>query len=142
MSLENFLREFGEADLHERESLVRLMYYRAIVAIGRCTKHGDCWVYPGTNDNGYGVISIGGKRPTVSRLVLCCVTHKPLNYEMDACHKSPLCRYAACCNPDHLFWDTHRENCQRRELEKRANKAAKVLAAGLIPMSTPEALSA
>jgi hypothetical protein len=46
---------------------------------------------------------------------------------MDDCHKSPLCRFKACCNPEHLFWDTHANNCKRRELEKRARQAAKVL---------------
>jgi hypothetical protein len=135
MSVEDFLKKFGEEDLHARESFIRLMYYRAIVAIGRCTKHGDCWVYPSTNGSGYGVVSVGGKRPSVSRLVLCCATNKPLNYAMDACHLSPLCRYRACCNPEHLYWGTHQENSLRREVEKRARESAGVLSSALIPLA-------
>jgi hypothetical protein len=136
MSLEAFLKKFGDESLHERESFIRLMYYRAIVAIGRCIKPVDgcgCWVYPSTNGSGYGVVSVGGKRPSVSRLVLCCATNKPLDYGMDACHKSPLCRHRACCNPEHLFWGTHSENSLRREVEKRAKEATGVIAAILAP---------
>ena len=107
------------------------MYAKAIEAIGRSIKHGDCWVYPTTNDTGYGIISVGDRRPSVSRLILRCATHQPLNHPMDACHKSPLCRYKACCNPEHLYWDTHQANCIRRELERQARGSAKEMVSGM-----------
>jgi hypothetical protein len=98
MSVENFLEKFGVED---DGSLLSLIYLRAIVAIGDSTKRGDCWV--------------------------CCASHMPLNHRMDACHRSPICRFKACCNPEHLYWDTHKNNCERREAEKRRRQAAKVL---------------
>jgi hypothetical protein len=61
---------------------------------------------------------------------------------MDDCHRSPLCRFKACCNPEHLFWDTHANNCKRRELEKRARQAAKVLIDQMANDTTSDALRA
>lgn len=140
MSIETFVQRFAEATQLDDGSFLRLMYYRAVVAIGDCTKHGECWVYPRTNAAGYGVVRIGGKQTTPSRLILCCATQKPLDYEMDACHTTPLCRSKACCNPEHLFWDTHAENCKRRELERRARATFSEMAGHLVAGST--ALSA
>ena len=144
MSTESFLQTFGE-DLHNRESFRRLMFYRAIVAIGRSIKPADgcgCWVYPTTNDTGYGVTSVGGKSTSASRLVLCCATNKPLDYKedgvfMEACHRTPLCRYRACCNPEHLYWDTKANNAQRRELERQAREVAKVVSIDLFSAGEP-----
>ncbi|MBZ5613235.1 MAG: hypothetical protein LAO23_04430 [Acidobacteriia bacterium] len=111
-------------------------HYRAIVAIGNSIKHGDCWVYPSTNKEGYGITSVGGKSTSASRLVLCCATDKPLDYKvgkdfMDACHRTPLCRFRACLNPEHLYWDTKRNNSRRRELERAAAEVAKVISSDL-----------
>jgi len=116
------------------------MVARAIKAIGDSTKHGECWVYPNTDDEGYGITSVLGKKVTASRLVQCCATGKPLDYHneegkfMEAGHKTPLCRFRACLNPEHLHWVTKRENAERRELERRARaEAARLVAEGFAP---------
>lgn len=143
-AVEIFVQKFGEQDLHKRESMRRLMFYRAIVAIGDCIKHGDCWVYPKLDSSGYGSLSVGGRTTTVSRLVLCCATNKPLGYKegkefMEACHRTPLCRYRACCNPEHLFWDSKSNNAKRRETERAAREVAKLMVSGLISGASTEA---
>lgn len=117
--VDSFIERFEQPDL------VGNMYYRAIVAIGDSIKHGDCWVYPTVNPDGYGQTSVGGRTITPSRLVLCCATHQPMNYKMDACHRTPLCRFRACCNPEHLYWDTRKNNIKRRQTEAKAREAAK-----------------
>jgi hypothetical protein len=135
MSIENFIEKFS-VSADDDGSLIRLMYYRAITAIGDSTKRGDCWVYPTTNDSGYGIIKIAGKAVAVSRLILCCASHMPLNHKMDACHISPICRFKACCNPEHLYWDTHKSNCERREAERRGRQAAEVLVGNMMGSTT------
>jgi len=134
MSIETFIEQFTAsggsafADHMTQWDLV----IKAIEAIGDSTKHGECWCYPTTASDGYSKIRVGSKTTTASRLLLCCATGKPLNYGMDACHRTPLCRFKNCINPDHLFWDTHAENCKRRELERRARAAIAPLAGALV----------
>jgi len=122
---EAFIEKFYVPE--DNGTLTRLMYYRAIVAIGDCVKHGECWVYPKVNGDGYGMLKIAGKVVTASRLILCCATHQALTFGMDACHRSPICRFRSCCNPEHLYWDTRENKCRKRESEKRAKEAAKLL---------------
>ena len=134
MSIETFIEQFSQpdtgwfADHMSRWDLA----IKAIEAIGDCIKHGECWCYPTTAPDGYSRIRVDGRNTTASRLVLCIATGKPLNYGMDACHRSPLCRHKNCINPDHLYWETHAENCRRRELERRARAAIAPLAGDLV----------
>jgi hypothetical protein len=106
----------AHGDRLERADLV----IKALEVIGDSTKHGECWCYPQIDNGGYAKVRYDGRYTTASRLVLCAATNKPLSYGMDACHRTPLCRFRNCINPDHLFWETHAENCRRRELERRA----------------------
>lgn len=85
-------------------------------------KENGCWIYKGcTNSDGYGDISLGsGKK----RRILKC--HR-LMYEhfvgkipegLNVCHE---CDVPACCNPDHLFLGTQKENVH--DMIKKGRKA-------------------
>ena len=89
--------------------------------IDRCDHVGDCWVYRNVDPTSYGMKYIQGKMRTVSRFMLACSTVQSLDIKLDACHVRE-CPYKACCNPEHLFWGSHRENCKQREQEKREIK--------------------
>jgi hypothetical protein len=134
VSVESFLEKFttSDGDWFSNHMSKWDRVITAIGAIGDCVKQGECWVYPHTDADGYSRIRVESKNTTASRLVLCCATNKPLDYGMDACHRTPLCRFRACINPEHLFWDTHAENCKRRELERRARKTISEVAGRLV----------
>ncbi len=83
--------------------------------IAGCIGIGDCWVWNGARTpNGYGNIRVGYTVRVVSRLALCLATGVSLSVQADACHK-PVCPSRACCNPAHLDWGTHQDNCAMRE---------------------------
>jgi hypothetical protein len=134
MSIESFIEQFTESGVGLFADHMRRwdLAIKAIEAIGDSIKHGECWCYPTTASDGYSKIRVGNKTTTASRLVLCVATDKPLDYGMDACHRTPLCRHKNCINPEHLFWDTHAENCKRRELERRARAVIAPLAGNLV----------
>jgi len=89
------------------------MYRKRIVE--GCIGIEDCWVWAGAKtESGYGNIRVGNSTRTVSRLAQCLATDTSLSFPDDACHR-PECPSRACCNPKHLFWDTHQENLSMRE---------------------------
>src|SRR5208337_370521 len=130
MSLETFLKTFGEGDPVTTHNLKCEMVARAIKAIGDSTKvthaGGTCWRYPKVNRDGYGLTSVLHKTYVTSRLVLCLATGKPYGYHneqgeyMTAAHCTPVvCRFRDCLNPAHLSWETLSGACKRREAEAR-----------------------
>jgi hypothetical protein len=137
-----FLEKFGAPDPVAGHNLRCEMVARAIKAIGDSSKvthtGGSCWRYPKTNKDGYGYTHVLSKSRITSRLVLCCATDKPYDYHnehgdyMIASHRTPIiCRFRDCLNPDHLFWETLSDGCERREVEARAADATRELALGL-----------
>jgi hypothetical protein len=69
-----------------------------------------CWVWNGTkHEDGYGLISIGGKREYAHR-VMYQLFVGPVNNNRELDH---LCRNPACCNPSHLEAVSSRENSLR-----------------------------
>lgn len=71
-----------------------------------------CWEYVGYHDgHGYGRVTIGQKVYSAHRLAYT-LTHGEIpkreapNF-LEVCHR---CDNPPCCNPDHLFLGTHREN--------------------------------
>jgi hypothetical protein len=92
--------------------------------VANCEMVGDCWIYKGAFDrDGYGAKRCGSKTHSTHRFMLAYATRESLNVPFDACHDTSLCPYKACCNPAHLFWATHSENCQQREDKTRELKA-------------------
>lgn len=91
--------------------------------LAKCELAGDCWIYTGAKSSeGYGVKKIHGKTYNVSRFMLAYETRDSLTHHFDACHKDGICPYKACCNPDHLYWATHAENCTARETRAREER--------------------
>jgi hypothetical protein len=80
---------------------------------------GVCWIWPGGRDkDGYGFISVRAPKSTTHK------THR-LSYEiftglvpegLCVCH---YCDNPPCCNPDHLWLGTKRDNNQDRSLKGR-----------------------
>lgn len=95
--------------------------YEEIIA--NCELVADCWVYrnPSDDPQQYGMKYIQGRMRTVSRFMKCYTTGVSLNIKQDACHVDG-CPYKACCNPLHLEWGTHEENCEQREAQAKLSR--------------------
>jgi hypothetical protein len=90
--------------------------------VARCMLVGDCWVFTGPlSTSGYGRIKVNLKWVTTSRYMLAYSTRESLNIALDACHALD-CPYKSCCNPLHLFWGTHSENCKMRWQNDRLDR--------------------
>lgn len=76
----------------------------------RVDKSGDCWLWTGARmKNGYGVVWLAepiGRMGLVHR-VAWELTNGPIPDGLFACHR---CDNPPCCNPDHLFLGTVRDN--------------------------------
>jgi hypothetical protein len=71
-----------------------------------------CWPYFSIDESkgGYGSAYFFGRKMIASRLALCFVHREPYdNPDWDACHS---CDNPPCCNPNHLFKGTSKENIQ------------------------------
>ena len=94
--------------------------------VDNCDLVGDCWVWRGAKDSaGYGIKYIQGTMRIVSRFMFCYSTRDSLSYTAhpyDACHTVEICPYRACCNPRHLHWGTHAENCKERAMQKKLSR--------------------
>lgn len=136
MSVETFIEQFIESGKEQNDFYSLHMKLdltiKAMEVVGDSIKRGECWCYPRTDPSGYGKLWFNRKSTTASRLVLCAATNKPINYGMDACHRTPVCRFRNCVNPDHLYWETHSENCKRRELERKARATIAGLTGDLV----------
>lgn len=66
----------------------------------------------GRNSNGYGLmgITIDGKKIHMGthKFALIMATNQNPK-DLEACHNQ-ICKSKACCAPEHLRWDTHKEN--------------------------------
>lgn len=85
----------------------------------RIDKHGDneCWPWTHTLKQGYGHISLWNQNFKPHRVVYF------LHYgqwpgKMFVCHK---CDHPACCNPEHLFLGTAKDNMRDMIRKDRAN---------------------
>ena len=89
-------------DLREDCEAILARVKQRVTVIGK-----GCWIWNGFRD-GYGYGHIGWRnRPwTISRLIYAAV-NGPFDKDMDVCHR---CDRPPCCNPEHLFLGTHREN--------------------------------
>lgn len=68
-----------------------------------------CWILPASHSEGYGRLTVEGRRVYAHRAVYLAVKGDlPAGTEPDH-----LCRQRACCNPDHLQAVTRRVNARR-----------------------------
>jgi hypothetical protein len=74
----------------------------------RVNKTDTCWVWTAGKSNKYGDYYFNGKHFRVHRLVWESI-HGPIPEKMVICHK---CDNPPCCNPDHLFMGTQKDNVQ------------------------------
>lgn len=71
--------------------------------------NGTCWIWiAGKDKKQYGVFSIGRKTWKASRFSLS-ISRDRRDLPWFACHA---CDFPPCCNPDHLFWGTCKDNLE------------------------------
>ena len=76
----------------------------------RINKNGPngCWEYSGqVNSRGYGAFTYAGKPMVAVHRFIYQQVHGPLPKEVFCLHK---CDNRICCNPDHIFLGSYREN--------------------------------
>ena len=86
----------------KRVSLLERLRKFVVVA-----EESQCWVWNGAREEkGYGKTKIAGKQVAVHRAVYELLVG-PISPGMSCCHR---CDNPSCCNPDHLFLGTQRDN--------------------------------
>lgn len=85
-----------------------------------------CWPWRGAKNSrgrwGYGVFYVGQKRLVVAhRVALEWSSGPPPSAEHDACHH---CDNPPCCNPEHLFWGTPKDNTEDARSKGRLSTGA------------------
>lgn len=84
----------------------------------------ECWEWKrGTaNKNGpwqYGIMWANGERHRCHRFALAIKLGRPIGAKMLACHT---CDNPICCNPDHLYEGTHKDNTRDCKSRSRLNR--------------------
>ena len=103
------------------------LYDRIVAGVRKDEKTG-CWLWTGAYhksrpwpQNRYGYLSIGGKSVDTHRAMLIAI-HGPLTKEQCACHR---CDVPLCCNPEHLFIGSMRDNIHDSRSKNRHHEAKK-----------------
>ena len=113
-------KHYRRMKAHGDPSVVKLPYHEVTVEDrlkGRLTADvNGCQVYTGTkNSSGYGSIKINGKM-VGSHRVAWELANGPIADGMCVLHH---CDNPPCCNPDHLFLGTRKDNANDRDAKGR-----------------------
>jgi len=84
--------------------------FLAKIAANVVVTESGCWEWTaGKHENGYGIVYRNGDQHRVHRIVYAlCVA--PVPSHLNICHNCPAGDNPACCNPNHLFLGTQKEN--------------------------------
>ena len=79
-----------------------------------------CWNFMGHLQNGYGTIKVGGKfgSPHQVHREMYKIYKSDIPKGLFVCHK---CDNPKCCNPEHLFLGTHKDNMKDMVEKGRRN---------------------
>ncbi len=129
--LDHYLRTSPNASCGCLVTLDEDKYHKKIknkILKGILKDENHCWLWEGAKHRqGYGNIAFRGKPCLVHRIVWVVFIGKIPN-GMKVCHK---CDVTSCCNPDHLFLGSQKDNVrdgidkgryEKRTLGKRRNK--------------------
>lgn len=72
----------------------------------RVLKTETCWLWQGSTQERYGTVTYQGRKYFTHRLAWI-LTYGPIQASLHVCHR---CDNPPCCNPEHLFLGTHRDN--------------------------------
>lgn len=82
-----------------------------------------CWIWKGYQyNNGYGMTSYDGKNVTVHRQMYGIVHGVKIDRWIYVCHR---CDVKLCCNPDHLWLGTPKQNSQDSAIKGRHQEGRK-----------------
>jgi hypothetical protein len=84
---------------------------KAIVECGS-----ECIIWPYSVGGKYGLVSFNGKQTTAHRVALELAKGPPEEDGLDACHDPILCSSSLCINPNHLRWDSRKNNVADKEI--------------------------
>ena len=85
---------------------------------------GECFIWQrGKFTDGYGRIFVDGKTKRAHRLVMELMIGQPIQNGLVVCHT---CDTPLCCNPDHLFLGTPRQNHHDAMHKGRHTRGTKV----------------
>lgn len=83
-----------------------------------CPELGQCWEWIGANDGnigGYGSVNWEGRKTSAHRIAWQ-LTNGEIPNKLEVCH---CCDNPSCCNPNHLFLGTHKQNMDDRDRKGR-----------------------
>lgn len=118
-----FSRKLPAFQIAEMEG-IHLTAKRLAAFCSKLVEDGECWIYTGPKThNGYGTFGIGGRKGTNIRAHrLAHVLWKgPIPVAQMVLHS---CDNRACCNPDHLFTGTAKDNTSDMMNKGRAKYVA------------------
>lgn len=103
---------------HLKPLPVQTIEQRLMAGVQMVTETG-CWLWTSKNNGrGYGQMSFNGKHTYVHRLAYQAFKGE-IPHRMVVCHK---CDTPSCCNPDHLFLGTTRDNSRDMVRKGRHSK--------------------
>ena len=101
-------------------------------------RNGNCMIWQGNvMSDGYGRTYVNGNPWRVHRLMITLVTQQPIPKGYVVCHT---CDTPLCCNPDHLFLGTPKQNHYDAMSKGRHTKGEKVNTAKLTEQQVMEIL--